>query len=82
MSVDEKEASRATLAEALETGGYGARMKIIRINAFDTPWGQADAEAAVQMNADAILLPKVSSPADLDALAEITGDTQPAKDLA
>lgn len=74
VSVDEKVTARDTLAEALATGGYGARMKIIRINALDTIWGADDARAAVSMGADAILLPKVSTPADLDALAEITGD--------
>ena len=45
VSVDEKVASRAILAEALATGGYGARMKIVRINAFDTEWGRDDAKA-------------------------------------
>jgi len=74
VSLDEKIASRSTLSEALNAGGYGARMKIIRINAFDTPWGLDDAQAAVSMGADAILLPKVSALADLDALAQITGD--------
>ena len=74
VSVDEKVASRAILAEALATGGYGTRLKIVRINAFDTERGRADAKAAAEMGADAILLPKVSRPADLDALAEITGD--------
>ena len=43
VSVDEKVASRAILAEALAAGGYGARMKIIRINAFDSEWGRDDA---------------------------------------
>ena len=75
VSVDEKEAARTTLAEALKTGGYGQRMKIIRINGLDTEWGLADAVAAAAMGADAILLPKVNSPADLDALAAHTGDT-------
>ena len=74
VSVDEKIASRSTLAEALNAGGYGARMKIVRVNAFDTPWGFDDAKATVSMGADAILLPKVSALADLDALAQITGD--------
>lgn len=74
VSVDEKVASRAILAEALSAGGYGARMKIIRINGLDTQWGKDDAIAAIKMDADAILLPKVSSPEDLDALADITGD--------
>ena len=71
---EEKIAARATLAEALATGGYGNRMKIIRINGLDTEWGSEDAKAAAAMGADAILLPKVNSPADLNALAAITGD--------
>lgn len=71
---DEKITARATLAEALATGGYGSRMKIIRINGLDTEWGADDAKAAKDMGADAILLPKVNSPADLDALAAIVGD--------
>ena len=74
VSLDEKESARATLAEALAQGGYGARLKIVRINGFDTTWGRDDAQAAKDMGADAVLLPKVNSPADLDALAEITGD--------
>ncbi|WP_147107917.1 CoA ester lyase [Tateyamaria sp. syn59] len=75
VSIEEKESARATLAEALAQGGYGARLRIVRINGFDTKWGRDDAQAAKEMGADAILLPKVNSPADLDALAEITGDT-------
>lgn len=74
VSIDEKIAARETLKDALETDGYGARFKIVRINGFDTPWGIDDAKAVTRMNADAILLPKVASPADLDALGEITGD--------
>lgn len=74
VSVDEKVAARGTLAEALATGGYGGRMKIVRINALDTQWGAEDAKAARDMGADAILLPKVDSPDDLDKLAAFTGD--------
>lgn len=74
VSVDEKTSARETLATALAEGGYGARMKIVRINALDTIWGVDDARAATSMGADAVLLPKVSTPDDLDALAEITGD--------
>ncbi|WP_278923227.1 HpcH/HpaI aldolase/citrate lyase family protein [Pseudophaeobacter profundi] len=74
VSVEEKDNARDTLSAALREGGYGARMKIVRINGFDTPWGEADARAAAAMDCDAVLLPKVSSPADLDALAALTGD--------
>ena len=71
---EEKVAARATLADALTTDGYGNRFKIIRINGLDTEWGADDARAAAKMGADAILLPKVNSPADLDAFAALTGD--------
>ncbi|WP_298914665.1 CoA ester lyase [uncultured Roseobacter sp.] len=71
---DEKAAARELLVEALDEGGYGARVKIVRINALSTPWGLADAQAARDVGADAVLLPKVDGPADLDALAELTGD--------
>ncbi|MDD9733362.1 CoA ester lyase [Mameliella sp. AT18] len=67
----EKPAARAILAEAL-TRPYGNRTRIVRINGFDTEWGKADAKAAAAMDCDAILLPKVESTAQLDALAELT----------
>ncbi|MEL6240191.1 MAG: CoA ester lyase [Pseudomonadota bacterium] len=73
VSIEEKEAARETLAAAFSEGGFGQRMKIIRINAFDTAWGADDAKAALAMQPDAILLPKVGGAADLDALERITG---------
>lgn len=72
---DEKSTARTVLAEALAAGGYGTRLKIVRINGLETPWGREDALAAVKMGADAVLLPKVDRASDLDALADITGDT-------
>jgi len=73
VSADEKENARDTLKAALAEGGYGARVKIVRINGLDTGWGADDARAVRDMDVDAVLLPKVGSAADLDALAEITG---------
>ncbi len=70
----EKENARALLGATLAEGGFGRRMKIVRINGFDTEWGRDDAKAVCDMGADAVLLPKVDSPADVDALAAITGD--------
>ena len=74
VSADEKVNARDTLGAALAEGGYGARMKIVRINGLDTTWGRSDAEAVTKMACDAVLLPKGSSPDDLNALAAITGD--------
>ncbi|SDC52503.1 HpcH/HpaI aldolase/citrate lyase family protein [Ruegeria marina] len=74
VAADEKENARETLKAALAEGGYGQKMRIVRINGLDTPWGRADAEAVREMDADVVLLPKVGSAADVDALAAITGD--------
>ncbi|MFN3661197.1 HpcH/HpaI aldolase/citrate lyase family protein [Yoonia sp.] len=71
---DAKIAARDTLFAALAGGGYGARQRIVRINALDTSWGTADAAAVAAMDCDAILLPKVNSPADVDALAALLPD--------
>lgn len=72
---DAKEEARDTLKAALAQGGYGEKARIIRINGFDTPWGRDDVSALRDAGADAFLLPKVGSAADLDALAELAGDT-------
>ncbi len=76
---DEKAAARALLAQTLAQGGYGARAKIVRVNGLDTEWGRADLAAfaaAIQsgVQIDAVLIPKVSSPADLDAVATVIPD--------
>ncbi|MCV6591960.1 MAG: CoA ester lyase [Silicimonas sp.] len=65
---DEKTAARDTLASELAAGGYGHRVRLVRINALDTAWGEDDARAAAAMECDAILLPKVESAAHIDAL--------------
>ena len=71
---DAKIAARDTLFAALAGGGYGPRQRIVRINALDTEWGRADAAAVAAMDCDAILLPKVNSTADVDALAALVPD--------
>lgn len=75
VAIDEKENARGTLKAALDQGGYGPRVKIVRINALDTAWGADDAKAVAEMDADAVLLPKVDSATDVEALAQlIPGD--------
>lgn len=68
---DAKIAARTTLARALEDGGYGQRLRLVRINGLDTDWGEDDARAASKMACDGVLVPKVSSLSDLDAVAEL-----------
>ncbi|MGB4788519.1 MAG: CoA ester lyase [Lentibacter algarum] len=70
---DAKVEARDTLKAALQEGGYGARAKIIRLNGLDSAWGREDAEAMKDAAADAFLMPKVGSAADVEALAAIIG---------
>lgn len=70
---DEKINARNTLASALAEG-YGTRLKVVRMNGLDTQWGADDAKAIANMPADAVLVPKVSSPADVDAVAALIPD--------
>ena len=74
VAIDEKVGARDTLKTALAEGDYGNRLKIVRINGLDTEWGEDDARAVADMNCDAVLLPKVDGPAQLDALAALVGD--------
>ena len=60
-----KETARAKVCAAVKAGGYGDRELVIRVNALDNPWGQADLEAAAAAAPDAVLLPKPGTGADI-----------------
>jgi len=66
-----KEAARAAVAGALAEGGYGGRELVLRSNPLDGPWGRADLAAAAQMPIDALLLPKVETPAAVQKAAAL-----------
>lgn len=69
VGMEEKELAREQVCAAVKSGGYGDRELVIRVNAPQTPWGEADLRAAIEARPDAILMPKVSSPAVLEAIA-------------
>lgn len=79
VAVEEKPAARALLAQTLKDADYGPRARIVRINGFDSDWGRADVAAMASAIAegakvDAILIPKVSRAADLEAVAQAIAD--------
>ena len=77
VSPESKVEARGTLKAALDQGGYGNRYKIIRINGLDTEWGAEDIAALRDAPADAILVPKVNSAADIDAVQTLLGNDTP-----
>ena len=74
VAVEEKPAARALLVQTLREADYGSRARIVRINGFDTPWGRDDVAALAGVAVEAILIPKVNRPADLQAVAEAIAD--------
>ena len=71
---DAKATARDQIAKAVAAGGFGKREIIIRINALDTPWWVDDVGMAGKARPDGILVPKISSVADLNAIADRLGD--------
>jgi citrate lyase subunit beta/citryl-CoA lyase len=60
-----KSDARQAAVAAVREGGFGGRELAIRVNGLDTPWGADDLAAAAEAGPDAILVPKVSKPADI-----------------
>jgi (3S)-malyl-CoA thioesterase len=77
VSPDAKAGARAIMRAALLNGNFGARYKIVRINGFDTPWGRDDVDALSGVGADAILLPKVNTPRDIDNIGALIDKDMP-----
>jgi citrate lyase subunit beta / citryl-CoA lyase len=65
---DAKDEARKQVCAAVEAGGFGRREVVIRVNAPDTTWAEADLTAAVRAAPDAILIPKVSDPETLTSV--------------
>jgi citrate lyase subunit beta/citryl-CoA lyase len=70
-----KETARAQVAEAVRAGGFGHREVMIRLNAVDTPWFADDLDAAIAARPDAILVPKISTPAQIELIGTRLLDT-------
>ncbi|MBR0935033.1 CoA ester lyase [Bradyrhizobium jicamae] len=66
---DAKAAARDQIAQAVAARGFGKREVLIRINALDSPWWVDDIAMAGKAQPDGILVPKISTVGDLDAVA-------------
>lgn len=66
-----KAGARDAIAARLDAGGYGGRELVVRVNHTDTIWGTDDLAAAARAGADAILLPKVTTPEEIRAAGDV-----------
>jgi citrate lyase subunit beta / citryl-CoA lyase len=63
---DAKDAARQQVTDAVKNGGFGRREVFIRVNGIDTPWHSDDFTAAAHAVPDAIVVPKISSPEQVE----------------
>jgi citrate lyase subunit beta/citryl-CoA lyase len=76
-----KPMARRQVAEAVEAGGFAPREVVVRINGLDTEWWLDDLNTIAHAKPDAILVPKVSSPDQLDDIIERIVDVRAAHEL-
>jgi citrate lyase subunit beta / citryl-CoA lyase len=67
---DAKALARDQIAQAIAAKGYGKRELLIRVNGLDSPWWIDDIAMAGRARPDGILVPKVSSVEDLNAVGD------------
>lgn len=63
---DAKASAREQVAEAVRAGGFGHREVFVRVNGLDTPWFADDLAAVAPAAPDGVLVPKISSPNQLE----------------
>ena len=74
---DEKAAARDRVIEAVREGGFGERELVVRVNGLDTPWYADDIAAIRAIGLAAVLVPKVSSVANLLTVRATLGEDGP-----
>jgi citrate lyase subunit beta/citryl-CoA lyase len=67
---DAKALARDQIAQAIAEKAFGKRELLIRVNALDSPWWMDDVAMAGKAAPDGILVPKISSVQDLNAIAD------------
>lgn len=63
--------ARAAIVAAVNARAYGHREVLVRINALESEWGRADMDAVLATSPDGIVLPKVSTAAQVRAADQL-----------
>jgi citrate lyase subunit beta/citryl-CoA lyase len=80
----EKEQSRLAAVQALRDGGWGSKIRAVRVNDVTTGWAYRDVVDVVEHAGqwlDAIVLPKVTGPLDIGWLAVLLDQIEQATGL-
>ena len=72
-----KQTAREQIVAALNSGEYGRRELVVRINGLDSEWGSTDVREIAVHRPAALLIPKVETPEQLKAVAALVPEDQP-----
>jgi len=62
---ENKESSRQAVKEMVNSGDFGSKERIVRVNSLSSEYGGEDISALVHTRVDTFLLPKVNRPKDV-----------------
>ncbi|GAB3679793.1 aldolase/citrate lyase family protein [Actinocorallia lasiicapitis] len=74
VAVDAKADARKNVIVALNEGDWTGKVRVVRVNALDTPWTYKDVIEVVEgagANLDCVMLPKVNDPSDISWLDKL-----------
>ena len=72
-----KQTAREQIVAALNSGEYGRRELVVRINGLESEWGSTDVREIAVHRPAALLIPKVETPEQLKAVAALVPEDQP-----
>jgi len=79
---DAKAEARANAVAAARSGSYGTREVTIRCNGLSTDWGADDLRSAATSTAAAVVIPKVETAGDIDAVVDVLDEAGAPEHLA
>ncbi len=74
---ENKDAARDVVCGWLDSVDFGNKLRTVRINPIDSPWGKADIRALMAATPpDALVVPKVSTVGDVAAIDQLVTDLE------
>jgi len=73
---DNKTAARTAVCEWLQKEDFGHKERLVRINPQDSPWGREDLEVIMEAKPDGLVLPKVITRANVDAIDQVVSSLE------
>ena len=78
---ENKDEARQSVCRWIEATDFGKQECLVRINPQDTPWGREDLEAIMSAGPDGLVLPKVVTRGNVDAVDQLVTALEPQHSL-